>query len=180
MDDVNELPIVAFMQNFLHLQAQAYSAYLKQDIRKLNPLVDELNSYGTQHLQDQFGVAYQKKVDQDVATLYENEDIVSTPALLFMIKKYNYHQFGKVYRAYVSAINPYKKSFSKCYFIIQNKEKLVIIAQYSFIENRKKHQPEWENNGGEDIAINRLGKAIETIKITAPTDNAIHLKEFEI
>jgi hypothetical protein len=180
MDDVNELPIVAFMQNFLHLQAQAYSAYLKQDIRKLNPLVDELNSYGTQHLQDQFGVAFQKKVDQDVATLYENEDIVSTPALLFMIKKYNYHQFGKVYRAYVSAINPYKKSFSKCYFIIQNKEKLVIIAQYSFIENRKKHQPEWENNGGEDIAINRLGKAIETIKITAPTDNAFHLKEFEI
>jgi hypothetical protein len=180
MEQVTEMPIVVFMQTFLNLQANAYSAYLKQDIRKLNPLVDELNSYGTQHLQDQFGVAYQKKTDNDVASLYENEDMESTPALLFMIKKYNYHQFGKIYRAYVSAINPHKKSFSKCYFIIQNKERLLIVAQYSFIENRKKHQPEWENNGGEDIAINRLGKAIETIKLNAPTDNILHLKEYEI
>ena len=180
MDQITEIPIVNFMQSFLKLQAVAYSAYLKQDIRKLNPLVEELNSFGTQHLQDQFGVAYQKKADADVASLYENEDMECTPALLFMIKKYNYHQFGKVYRAYVSAINPYKKSFSKCYFIVQNKEKLQIIAQYSFIENRKKHQPEWENNGGEDITISRLGKANETIKITPPSDNMLHLKEFEI
>jgi hypothetical protein len=180
MDNQNDQPIVHFMQSFLLLQAKAYSAYLKQDIRKLNPLVDELNSYGTQHLQDQFGVAFQKKADADVATLYENEEIECTPALLFMIKKYNYQPFGKIYRAYVSAINPHKKSFSKCYFIIQQKEKLVIIAQYSFIENRKKHQPEWENNGGEDILMPRLGKAIETIKIQAPTDNPLHLKEFEI
>jgi hypothetical protein len=101
MDQVPEMPIVSFMQSFLNLQALAYSAYLKQDIRKLNPLVDELNSYGNQHLQDQFGVAYQKKTDTAVASLYENEDMECAPALLFMIKKYNYHQFGKVYRAYV-------------------------------------------------------------------------------
>ena len=180
MTEVPGLTIVEFMQKFLDVQAQAYSAYLKQDIRKLNPLVDELNSFGTQHLQDQFGIAYQKKADADVASLYENEDMECAPALLFMIKKYNYHQFGKVYRAYVSAINPHKKSFSKCLFIIQNKERFVIIAQYSFIENRKKHQPEWENNGGEDITIARLGKAIETIKITPPSDNLLHLKEYEI
>jgi hypothetical protein len=180
MDQLFSMPIVAFMHSFLNVQALAYSAYLKQDIRKLNPLVDQLNSFGNQHLQDQFGVAYQKKTDTDVASLYENEDIDCTPAILFMIKKYNYHQFGKVYRAYVSAINPHKKSFSKCYFIIENKEKLLIIAQYSFIENKKKHQPEWENNGGEDITIARLGKAIETIKINAPVDNPLHLKEYEI
>lgn len=180
MTEVPELPVVEFMQKFLDVQAQAYSAYLKQDIRKLNPLVDELNSFGTQHLQDQFGIAYQKKADAAVASLYENEDMECAPALLFMIKKYNYHQFGKVYRAYVSAINPHKKSFSKCLFIIQNKERFVIIAQYSFIENRKKHQPEWENNGGEDITISRLGKAIETIKITPPSDNPHHLKEYEL
>jgi len=175
-----ESPIVAYMQDFLNLQALTYSAYLKQDIRKLNPLVEELNSYGTQHLQDQFGVAYQKKTDNDVASLYEDEEMYSAPALLFMVKKYNYQPFGKVYRAYVSAINPHKKSFSKCYFIIQQKEKLVIVAQYSFIENRKKHQPEWENNGGEDILIARLGKSIETIKIEPPIDNPLHMKEYEI
>lgn len=180
MENILELPIVEYVQRFLNLQAEAYSAYLKQDIKKLNPLVDKLNAFGTQHLQDQFGVSFQKKADDDIAALYENEDVACSPALLFMIKKYNYFQFGKVYRAYVSAINPHKKSFSKCYFIIQNKEKFTIIAQYSFIENRKKHQPEWENNGGEDITISRLGKAIETIKIMAPTDDQKHLKEFEI
>jgi hypothetical protein len=168
------------MQSFLNLQAKAYSAYLKQDVKKMNPLVDELNSFGTQHLQDQFGVAFQKKADDDIAALYENEDTTAAPALLFMIKKYNYHQFGKIYRAYVSAINPHKKSFSKCYFIIQNKERFLIVAQYSFIENKKKHQPEWENNGGEDIAISRLGKAIESIKIEPPTDNEQHLKEYDL
>lgn len=175
-----EQPVVQFMQLFLSLQAEAYSAYLKQDIKKMNPLVEQLNSYGTQHLQDQFGVAFQKKADEDIAALYENEDVTATPALLFMIKKYHYHQFGNVYRAYVSAINPHKKCFSKCYFITQNKEKLTIIAQYSFIENKRKHQPEWENNGGEDITISRLGKAVETIKIEAPTDNINHLKEYEL
>jgi len=175
-----EIPVVAFVQAFLNLQASALSAYLKQDIKMLNPLVDELNSYGTQHLQDQFGVAYQKKEDHDIAALYENEDVSCTPALLFLIRKYNYHQFGKIYRAYVSAVNPHKKTFSKCYFIIQQKERLLIVAQYSFIENRKKNQPEWENSGGEDIALNRLGKAIETIKLIAPEENPQHLKDYSL
>ena len=172
--------LIAFINSFLETQAKAYQAYLKQDIKKLNKLVDELNGFGTQHMQDRFGISYQTKIDSSIAELYEDDETVCVPGILFMVKKYNYHQFGKLYRAYVSAFNPYKKIVSKCLFITEVKEKFTIVAQYSFIENRKKHNPVWENSGGEDIDLNRLGKAIESIKFTAPSDNPAQLKEYEI
>ncbi len=174
-----EESIVAFLNSFLTLQANALSAYYKQDIPKLNQLVDQLNSYGTQHLQDMFGVSYQKKADKDVSMLYENDDVACRPAILFMIKKHHYPGLGIVYLAFVSAVNPYKKNFSKCYFIVPIKNNYQIIAQYAHIENRKKNMPEWDNCGGEDIYLNRLGKPLEVIRITPPSDNTNNLKEYE-
>ncbi|MCC6251476.1 MAG: hypothetical protein IT238_03325 [Bacteroidia bacterium] len=169
-----------FMQTFLQLQAEAQSAYMVQDVKKINFYANALNKFGTTQLQDQLGAAYQKKPDNEIASFYENEDTHCSAPIIFMIKKYHYLQYKEIYRIYVSAINPVKMSFSKCYFVINLKGNFLIISQYAFNENRKKpSHPEWECCGGEDIYLSRLGKAINVIRFQAPHDNAEQMKEYQ-